>query len=301
MHLAFLTSTVNRDDATTVDAPLVTALTARGVTVSFPAWDDPTVDVSDADAVVVRTTWNYQTQRDHFLDVLAHIADITTLINPLTSIRWNTHKQYLADLNDQGAPVIPTVVIPRGTDVALRDLAFAGSYAQLVVKPAVGAGGRAVSVGQLDRLADTFRSLVQQEDVVVQPYMAHVETAGETSLIVAGGTVTHAVTKRPPAGEFRAHERYGAEYRAHTVTSQEAELAVWVTQLLAPVTPVLARIDVIRDMYGTLYVSEVELTEPNLYLTVVPAAAEPLADVLQAQVDEKDTSWQPSPSPAQPD
>lgn len=286
MRFAFLTSTTNRHEADSVDAPLIAALHAKGVTVTQHAWDDPNDTVGDVDAAVVRTTWNYQTQREPFLAQLKQLAETTTLINPWELIAWNTHKQYLCDLENQGVPVIPTVVVPRGSNTALSDIPSAHTSHELVIKPAVGAGGRAVTRGTLTTLAQTFATLNSHEDVVIQPYISGLEQTGETSVIVAAGSVTHAVNKLPAAKEFRAHERYGAEYRAQRVTPAERELAVWIVGQLEPARPTFARIDLIRDSYGTLYVSEVELTEPNLYLDLVPTAAKPLADALYARAKE---------------
>lgn len=280
MRFAFLTSTTNRHEADSVDAPLIAALHAKGVTVTQHAWDDPNDTVGDVDAAVVRTTWNYQTQREPFLDRLKQVADTTTLINPFELVSWNTHKQYLCDLEDQGVPVIPTVVVPYGSDTALSEIPLAHTAPKVVIKPAVGAGGRDVTFGTPKQCADTFATLNRHEDVVIQPYIDQVTHAGETSVIVAAGSVTHAVNKLPAANDFRAHERYGAKYRVHDATPAERELAVWIVAQLQPAQPTLARIDFIRDSYGTLYVSEVELTEPNLYLDLVPTAAKPLADAL---------------------
>lgn len=280
MRFAFLTSTTNRHEADRIDAPLIAALHAKGVSVTQHAWDDPTDTLGDVDAAVVRTTWNYQTQRQHFLDRLKQVADTTTLINPFELISWNTHKQYLCDLEDQGVPVVPTVVVPRGSDTALSDIPFAHTSPELVMKPAVGAGGRDVTRGTLTALADRFVTLNSHEDVVIQPYIDGLEHTGEMSVIVAAGSVTHAVNKLPAANDFRAHERYGAKYRVHDATPAERELAVWIVAQLQPAQPTFARIDFIRDSYGTLYVSEVELTEPNLYLDLTPTAAKPLADAL---------------------
>lgn len=280
MRIALLTSSVNQRDALRVDGPLHAALERHGVTVEHVAWDQNAVNWDCFAAVVVRTTWNYQHAREPFLSVLDQIAAETRLVNPAPLIRWNTHKQYLVDLEEQGVPVIPTAVIPHGATVTLAEIAAARNLETLVIKPAVGAGGRDVSRGSVTLLAQPFTELLAAEDVVVQPYLPSVTATGELSVIVAGGAVTHAVHKLPPSGEFRAHERYGARYRSHTPTTGEHDLAVWVTEQLHPHTPTIARVDMVHDAHGTLFISEVELTEPNLYLNVVPAAADQIADRL---------------------
>lgn len=282
MRIALITSQNHRDDALAVDAPLLAALKRRHVEVTFPAWDDDRVDWSMFAAAVVRTTWDYQHTRDRFVDTLDTIAASTQLINPAPLIRWNTHKNYLVDLEDQGVPVIQTVVVPRNSNIALDSLAATRGFPQVVIKPAVGAGGRDVMHGSANApaLMQQFDAMNQREDVIVQPYLDTVTSHGETSVIVCGGEVTHAVVKTPAEGDFRAHERYGARYLAVTPSQSQNALARWVITTLHPYTPTLARIDLLTDHHNTLYVSEVELTEPNLYLTVVPDAANAVAEAL---------------------
>jgi len=289
MQIALITSHTHRDDALAVDAPLIAALALRNVDVTFPAWDDESVNWSMFAAAVVRTTWDYQHTRERFVDTLDAIAESTLLINPAPLIRWNTHKNYLVDLEEQGVPVIPTVVVPRASDITLDTLCQTHGFDQVVIKPAVGAGGRDVVHGDptAPGLVSQFHRMNQHEDVIVQPYLEMVTSRGETSVIVCGGEVSHAVVKTPADGDFRAHERYGARYLAVTPNHSQAALARWVVTTLHPHTPTLARIDLLTDEHDTLYVSEVELTEPNLYLTVVPDAANAVADALIAAVNER--------------
>jgi hypothetical protein len=46
-----------------------------------------------------------------------------------------------------------------------------------------------------------------------------------------------------------------------------------------------ARVDMMRLADGTLAVSELEATEPGLYLDVLPANAEPFADLVASRLD----------------
>ncbi len=80
------------------DAPLHTALRARGATVATPAWDDPDVDWARFDACLIRGTWDYMDRRDTFLEWGEHVAACSQLFNPLPVMRWNTLKTYLREL-----------------------------------------------------------------------------------------------------------------------------------------------------------------------------------------------------------
>ena len=71
------------------DRPLHDALTARGVDLHHPVWDDPTVDWDAFDAVLIRTTWDYMERQEEFA---AWAERVPRLLNPAHIVRWNTHK-----------------------------------------------------------------------------------------------------------------------------------------------------------------------------------------------------------------
>ena len=52
------------------DRHLHAALQARGVPFDLPIWNDPAADWGAWDAVLIRTTWDYQEHRDAFLEDL---------------------------------------------------------------------------------------------------------------------------------------------------------------------------------------------------------------------------------------
>lgn len=87
---------------------LVTALREKGVDVAAAVWDDPNVDWSEFELVVVRSCWDYASRPDEFL---AWANRVPHLMNPAPVLTWNTNKRYLSDLADSGIPVIPTTWI----------------------------------------------------------------------------------------------------------------------------------------------------------------------------------------------
>lgn len=91
------------------DRHLHAALDARGVAWERPIWDDPGVDRAAYEAVLIRTTWDYQEKLPAFLDWAARVSEASRLFNPLPVVRWNTRKTYLRDLESRGARITPTV------------------------------------------------------------------------------------------------------------------------------------------------------------------------------------------------
>jgi glutathione synthase/RimK-type ligase-like ATP-grasp enzyme len=251
---------------------LVKALVARGARAEWVVWNDPDVDWTAYELIVVRCTWDYHERVEEFRAWVQSRAVATRLVNTPTLVLGNLHKGYLADL---GELAVPTVVVPAGMTIDLARLRWPSS----VVKPAVGAGGigavREATQADLHALTLAPEGAV---DAVVQPYLGHVEELGEISVISIGGQLTHAVRKLPAAGEFRIHDHWGGtvemvEPDAHVVEVTLAALAALRS------APVYARVDLLFDGDDPRVV-ELELVKPYLYLEMAPEAAERLAGQL---------------------
>jgi glutathione synthase/RimK-type ligase-like ATP-grasp enzyme len=263
------------------DAGLVEAFEAIDVEASWHVWDDPAVAWERFDAVVLRQTWDYPDATERFLAWIDGVAATTGLVNPAPVVRWNVHKGYLADLGAAGVAAVPTVVVPAG---ATLDLAGLG-WAHVVVKPAVGVGGDGAHHGAPDEATQRYLDeLVAGSDVIVQPYLSAITTSGETSVIILGGTVSHAVCKRPAAGEFRIHEHRGGAYEVVEPTQAQVDLALAglaAAESAHACQLAYARADLVDDGDRPRLL-ELELVEPSLYLHHVPAAADRLAAAVLA-------------------
>jgi hypothetical protein len=88
--------------------PLLGALRAAGLGCEALAWDDPRADFGAARLTLLRSTWNYSQRPTEFLAWVERTAVRSSLWNPVATVRWNTHKSYLLDLEARGVPVVPT-------------------------------------------------------------------------------------------------------------------------------------------------------------------------------------------------
>lgn len=264
------------------DEPLALAALARaGVTVDVVDWDDPQIDWSAFDRVVLRSAWDYAERLPDFLDWLARVDSTTELVNPLPAVRWSLDKQYLRELATAGVPITPTEFVPPGTTPEFPPGRF-------VVKPAVGAGSRGASsygAAQHSAAADHVRWLHESGQLVlVQPFVSSVATEGEWPLIFLGGEYSHAASKRvalPEAGSV--DELFAAESNtSYTATAEQIRVASAAIDVVAKRFGRLAysRVDLVRADDGTSQVLEVELVEPSLFLPYEPEAAARLAAVL---------------------
>ncbi|HET6165395.1 MAG TPA: hypothetical protein VFE07_01090 [Marmoricola sp.] len=258
------------------------ALAERSVRARWALWDDESVDWSEA-LVAVRSTWDYETRRNDFL---AWARSVPRLLNGADVFAWNTDKAYLVELDAAGVPVVPTLVVD-GEEELPQAIA---SFGTAVVKPRVGAGGRGVVVfdGTEGGPSDLDESMLGPGPWVAQPLVASVRTEGEGSVFVLGGEVVSAVQKRPAAGEIRVHEQYGGSTVAVPVTDEARALArrtVAGAEALLGHALDYARVDHMRLDDGTLAVSELEVTEPGLYLDELPGNGAAFAAMVAARVD----------------
>jgi glutathione synthase/RimK-type ligase-like ATP-grasp enzyme len=266
------------------DQSLIPALAAAGVTAVPAVWDDPTVQWSAFDLAVVRNTWDYPKRRDEFT---AWATSVPHLVNPPDVITWNTDKRYLRELAAAGVPIVPTTWIDPGDDIPAG---LGDGAAEIVVKPAVSVGsvdtGRYALPAQADlATAHIGRLQAAGRTVMVQPYLADVDTAGETALLFFAGEFSHAIRK----GAILTGPDVGVDtlYQAESITPRtpspaERGLAARVLAALPfdPASLLYIRVDLLPTPSGEPVVIEVELTEPSLFLTTADGAADRLAKAI---------------------
>ena len=245
-------------------------LEKRGVQARVVPWTDP--GAGDADVVVIRTTWDYTSRREEFVEWCERTAARAPVLNPPAVVRWNSHKGYLRELAAGGVPAVPTQVV---SDARQADLEGA-----VVIKPAVSSG--AFGAGRFaagDRGArDHLLGVLDHGDAIVQPYLPSVAAQGERSLIYLGGDLSHAVNKQPAAGDYRVQSHYGGKVTRHEPSRAEREAAgAALAYVREPLT--YARVDLVRGDEGPMVI-ELELIEPELFLGLEPSAPARLAQLI---------------------
>lgn len=266
------------------DRMLMRELQHRGLDVEVADWSDPSVDWAASRLCVLRSTWDYHERCDEFVAWVAAASELTRLQNEPALLRWNAHKAYLRDLEQCGVPIVPTAWVARGERLSLAQLAGNRGWSDVVLKPARGAAGHGVTLlraqmlaldsaqARLDRLAET-------QAVLVQPYLSSVVTYGERALIFFERRYSHAVVKKPFDTVLAI-----SDARSSLVEPTQQEIAVATAALEAvPGEPIYARVDLLRDERD-IFVSEVELIEPALYLSVCESARGDFADAIERQL-----------------
>ncbi len=273
--------------------PLLAAFGAAGADAEIVDWDNPKADWARFDAALLRSAWDYTERLGEFLAWIERVASLTMLLNPPPVVRWNADKHYLLELARAGLPVVASSFAEAGSEAerALDEFLTRQSCAELVVKPAVGAGSRdtrrhaRTAIPQM--LAHMRRLLGAGRSVLLQPYLEGVDRHGETAVIHIGGGFSHAIRKGPllPLGAAPT----GALFAAEEITVREPgadELSVAERVLAAlPFGALLyARVDLIRDAGGAPCLLELELTEPSLYFGHAPGSAQRLVAATLARL-----------------
>jgi hypothetical protein len=276
--------------ATSVDYPavqaddrhLVDVLATLGVQSSVCVWNDPAVDWAAFDAVLIRTIWDYFR---HYPDFLRWLDTLDTLrvptLNASALLRWNSDKRYLLELAQHGVAIIPTQLARAGH---LHEVLSTMPAQHVVVKPAISGGAWHTLRGIVGttEFAQALAQLPPEADYLVQPFMPEVARDGEWSLLYFGGTFSHAVLKRPAAGDYRVQGEHGGSVGPATPTPamlEDADRTLAAVARLGHGDHLYVRVDGVVSA-GQLLVMELEMIEPFLFLGAQPEAAARLAQLI---------------------
>jgi glutathione synthase/RimK-type ligase-like ATP-grasp enzyme len=269
------------------DAQLASTLEQLGVTPASCIWNDPTVDWSTFDAVLIRTIWDYYKHHAAFIAWLDRLDRLgIPTINHSRVLRWNSDKRYLIELAAQGVAIIPTRLAQASE---LAGVLASMPTQQVVIKPTISGGAWHTLRGQTGDavFTDAVARLPREIDYLVQPFVPEIVSAGEWSLLYFGGAFNHAVIKRPVAGDYRVQSEYGGS--AEPIQPDYATLSATGKALAAVASMgygdlAYARVDGVISA-GQFLIMELELIEPFLFLAGQPQAAERFARQLARRLD----------------
>jgi glutathione synthase/RimK-type ligase-like ATP-grasp enzyme len=261
---------------------LLPHLAARGADAEFVIWRDAARDFARFDLVVLRTCWDYHLHVAEFTGWLQRTAGAVPMLNALETVLWNHNKFYLQELEAQGIRIAPTVFFSGKETVRPADPTQVLSWKQIVVKPAVSATAHntwLIDGAFLPAEAELTRRM-QGGPFLVQQFIPEIQTQGEISFIYIDGTYSHAVLKRPAAGDFRVQKDFGGSaepfFPSPSLLGQANEIAGTVPQVR---DSLYCRIDVVEKA-GKLVLMELELIEPELFLGLAEGAAERFAEAI---------------------
>jgi hypothetical protein len=255
-------------------APLEAECRRVGLAFEIAEWDDPQVDWSQFDTVVIRSTWDYPTRLNEFLAWIDHVESVSTLLNPADVVRWNIDKRYLRELHAHGISTVPTRFVFPGEPVGLLS-------GELVLKPSVSGGALNTERFAADRVDDATafanQLLADGHTVMVQPYLSSVDVRGEHALVFFGGSYSHTFRKGPILIEGREMlDGLFAREELSAVEPSDAErvLAETIMNFIpgGRDSTLYARVDLVHDDDGEPCLLELELIEPSMNFDLVPGS-----------------------------
>ena len=254
---------------------LTDALEARGLNVACRSWDDPDYDWTQTRAVVFRTIWDYYKRFDEFSAWLEEVKTKTQLVNPYELITWNVDKHYLADLETKGIAIVPTAFVDTGSYRSINDVCKSKNWKDVIIKPAIaGTAFHTYKVLESERgdFETLFKELVEERDMLIQPFIETITTKGEASLMVFNGQYTHAIVKKVKAGDYRVQDNFGGTVGPYTPTTDEVNFAQECFAA-CDILPAYGRADILWDAEGNILLGELEIVEPELWVRSAPESA----------------------------
>lgn len=240
-------------------------LRRSGMSVEHRPWTE-TGDLAGFDVVMPLVAWGYHFDPPRWHALLDRLErESAPALNPVPLLRWNSDKRYLAELGARDIAVIPTRLVEKMDEAALAD-ARRDYGDMLVIKPPVSAAADGTyKLGPGDPLPESALG----RTMLVQPFLPSVASEGEYSVMLFGSRFSHAIVKRPKAGDYRVQPHLGGSESRCEPPAGAIELAL-AALAAAPAEATYARVDMVRDEAGKLAVIELELIEPALWLQHAP-------------------------------
>ena len=261
---------------------LKSAFEAKGLKVDITYWDNPSYEWQQTKSVLFRTVWDYFERFDEFWEWLEQVKTKTRLINSYELIKWNIDKHYLRDLKNNDIQVVPTYFVDKGNNISLKEIAYLKDWKHIVIKPAISASAfntYKITNDEIEQKEQLFHELLQTHDMLVQPFFQTISELGEASLMVFGGKFTHAILKKAKTGDFRVQDDFGGTVHDYKPTEEEIKFAEKVFQSCISM-PIYGRVDIVWDSNKHIYLSELEIIEPELWIRNRPESAKKIADAV---------------------
>ena len=251
-------------------------LTQKGLSVSYQIWDDPAVDWTKFELIILKSPWDYFDKIDAFYNWLDKLEQLgCRVLNPVQTVRWNANKSYLKDVQEKGMKIVPTMWLEKG-DVFNAGEAFAAlATDKIIVKPSVSGGAKntfALSPATAAEKVESINELLQQEAFMVQPFVKEIQEKGEWSFLFFNGEYSHTVLKTAKPGDFRVQHFFGGTIHTPEPPAALLEAAHNIADNFAQGC-LYARVDGV-EINEELHLMELELIEPFLFLSTSEGAME---------------------------
>jgi glutathione synthase/RimK-type ligase-like ATP-grasp enzyme len=264
------------------ESHLLDFLLKKGMNIERQVWNDPDVDWKQYDLAIIKSPWDYHELPEQFHDWLDAMQQKNLrLLNPVGALRWNSDKHYLKDIAESGMNVVTTLFMEKGTQPELSSIFDQLAAKKIVIKPCISAGAKKITTLTRNYIGEqeaALRHALSEESYMAQPFMEEI-FAGECSYIFFNGQFSHSILNVPGSGDFRVQHYHGGSTKTAELNANHIERAAAYVRQFASNT-LYARVDTIVSK-GQLYLMELELIEPFLYLDTNPNGYDNYYNALQ--------------------
>lgn len=267
------------------DVPAARELERRGCQVVPLVWNEA-FDARELDALVLRSPWDWYHHRADFRRFLAGLhSSPCPVFNPPAMLERYADKTYFRHLHTLGVATVPTHFFsPQALEEVPHVLSERG-WREAVLKPSFTAnasGAHRFEVRRVHEVLGEARQYAVDSEWMLQPFLDDVVARGEWSVVFFGQRFSHAVRKRPKAGDFRVQPEHGGRSELLTPPVHVQAAAERIVQLAVP-DALYARVDGVETAQSFLLM-ELEVVEPQLFFGLHPPAAAHFADALLASL-----------------
>ncbi|MBK7631890.1 MAG: hypothetical protein IPJ23_14515 [Ignavibacteriales bacterium] len=252
----------------TYDKLLIEPMKTLGWMAEEISWRNENVNWADYDAVIVRSTWDYQNNPEKFIKVLEKINSVSYLENDLDLMKWNMNKNYLFALKQKGVAIVDTIWEKGFNSVLAKGYFDKHDTDEIIIKPNISANADNTFRLTKEKLVENLSQLEKifaGREFMVQPFLKNIVEEGEYSLFFFDGKFSHSVLKKPKEKDFRVQEEHGGNIKPKDVSSEIIVIAENIINKLSTI-PLYGRVDLVRTSKNEFALMELELIEPSLYL-----------------------------------
>lgn len=248
---------------------LLEFLKQKGLDITKENWDDEAVDWSRYQCVILKSPWDYVEKMELWNEWLNKMASMNILLlNPASIVQWNSDKHYLKHISQAGLKVLPTEFLEAGQTFHPQQYFTNFTTTKLVVKPCISGASKNTFIVSRDSTGkiDTINKLLEQEAMMVQPFMPQINAEGEWSFVFFSGQFSHALLKTPADGDFRCQQQFGGAVIAKVPDHKQLAAAQRYVDEFAK-NCLYARVDGLM-IDGEFWLMELELIDPYLFMDV---------------------------------
>ena len=265
-----LLSTDNLENFFTYDKLLIEPLKSIGWIAEEIFWQNENIKWIDYDAVIVRSTWDYQNDSEKFLNVLEKIDNVSHLENNFELMKWNMNKSYLFDLEKKGVKIVETIWEKSFNPNTVFQYFDKLKSDEIIIKPNISANADntfRLTREKLNEKLNELEKIFADREFMVQPFMQNIVDEGEYSLFFFNGEFSHCVLKKPKEKDFRVQEEHGGKFKNVIPTAQQKTIGKNIIDKLT-VLPLYGRTDLVRTSDNNFALMELELIETYLYFNM---------------------------------